>query len=331
MDISGRISQRIILFALLAQVVPMVIFPEMLGMQLAKAALVYVLYELVYYAAVAYFSNRQASLPQIGQAAGLCLIFRLVMGAVFGILIAAVYGMNLSVSLSLGLSAYIPTVLLHVVFTPFIIKPLVDQIVATRRAARPLTVARPVSGENNAAIVDEHAWGGEAAAAKSFVPPAQHAQDRSAVADMNESMPGNTSTDMSGFERAVRYIGEHGSISLTAVVDGDGLLMARFVRGDFDAEEWAPMSLVLMENNQRLLSRQDLGPAEKLDFSLAQKRLIITRAGKYALVVIADRQSDDVVQIRIRQAVELINKYVAERYAPEKEEQREHLYVSGTK
>lgn len=330
MDISGRLSQRIILFALLAQVVPMVIFPEMLGLQLAKAALIYVLYEMVYYAAVAYFTNRHTSLLKVGQAAGMCLVFRLLMGAVFGLLIAAVYGMNVSISMSLGLSSYIPTVLLHVAFTPFILKPLVDQIVETRRAARPLTSSRPVSGDGGAAKADEHAWGGDSATPKSYASSTPQVHDRFAAADMNESMQSNIASDMSGFERAVRYVGEHGSVALAAVVDTDGLLMSRFVRGELDPEEWAPMSLVLMENNQRLLSRQELGAAEKLDFSLQQKRLIITRAGNYALLVIADRQSDEVVQIRIRQAGELINKYVAERYAPEKEEQREHLYVSGT-
>jgi predicted regulator of Ras-like GTPase activity (Roadblock/LC7/MglB family) len=330
MDIFGRFSQRLILFALLAQVVPMVIFPEMLGLQLAKAALVYVLYELVYYAVVAYFFNRRASLLQLGQAAGLCLIFRLLMGSVFGVLIAAVYGMNISVSLSLGLSAYIPTILLHVAFAPFMLKPLIDRIIETRRPMRPQAVSRPVTAEPTTNSAEEHAWGGESAANKSHPASVSAVYDRSAGADMNESMTTNNTSDLSGFERAVRYVGEHGSVALVAVVDADGLLMARFVRGELDPEEWAPLSLVLMESNQRLLGRHELGTAEKLDFSLHQKRLIITRAGQYALMVIAERLSDEVVQIRIRQAVDLINKYVAERYAPDKEEQREHLYVSGT-
>lgn len=330
MDISGRLSQRIILFALLAQVVPMVIFPEMLGMQLAKAALVYVLYELVYYGVVAFLSNRRASLLKIGQAAGMCLIFRLLMGTVFGFLIAAVYGMNVGVSLSMGLSAYVPTVLLHVAFAPFILKPLVDQIVETRRVPRPLTVSRPLPVDPGAASGEEHAWSDDVPAHKSHGSPSPAVHDRFAGADINESMSTNMASDFSGFERAVRYIGEHASIALAAVVDTDGLLMARFVRGELDPEEWAPLSLVLMESNQRLLGRHELGTAEKLDFSLHQKRLIVTRAGSYALLVIADRQSDEVVQIRIRQAVDLINKYVADRYAPDKEEQREHLYVSGT-
>lgn len=332
MDSSGRVSYRIILFSLLALVVPLVLFPEMFGLQLAGAALIYVLYELVYYGIVAWVYNRETTLLKIAQAAGLCLVFRGALAVAFGLLVTIMYGMHIGVSMTLGLYAYVPTVLLHVVFTPFILKPVVDRILENRRR-RVVISETATDTPDMPAAAREHAWDNDSSATAPRRPAPKPAPRREyapspARFDQAESKPG--ATEPNGFEKAVRYIGENGSVSLAAVVDPEGLLMARFSRGDVDAEEWAPTSLVLFQANQEMLKRYDLGDAEKLDFSLDQKRVVITRAGTYSLVVMFERQTDDVVQIRIRQAIDMINKFVAERYGSMSQESREHAYVSGT-
>lgn len=333
MDSSGRISYRIILFSLLAQVVPLVLFPEMLGLELAEAALVYVLYEVVYYGVVAWIYNRDTSLLRIAQAAGVCLGYRLAMGIVFGLLITVMYGMSLGVSMTLGLFSYIPTILLHVVFTPFILKPAIDKLLVTSRRRRVAAREESADTYETSDAVAEHGWVDEPQQPQSRPSPGPAPRREYAPAPArSERAEGSRSgnVEQNGFEKAVRYIGEHGSVTLAAVVDNEGLLMARFVRGEFDADEWAPTSLVLFEANQLMLQRYGLGDAEKLDFSLGQNRVVITKAGSYSLVVIFERQTDDVVQIRIRQAIDLINKFVAERYGTMQQKSREHAYVSGT-
>ncbi|HKK21787.1 MAG TPA: hypothetical protein VJ983_09970, partial [candidate division Zixibacteria bacterium] len=73
---NGRIARQILLFSLLVLIIPMILFPERLGTTLAKASLVYVLFELVYYGIVSFILNRHASLVQLAQAAGLCIVYR---------------------------------------------------------------------------------------------------------------------------------------------------------------------------------------------------------------------------------------------------------------
>jgi predicted regulator of Ras-like GTPase activity (Roadblock/LC7/MglB family) len=137
------------------------------------------------------------------------------------------------------------------------------------------------------------------------------------------------SQEINGFERAVRYIGEHGSVDLAAVVDDEGLVMANFVRGQFDAERWAPLSLVFLQNNEQVLRKGQLETPEKLDIILKEKRVIVARDGSFSLMVISERQSDDVLSIRINQGLEMISRYVAERYGDRLHKNLERVNVSG--
>ncbi|MBD3404084.1 hypothetical protein GF420_14425 [candidate division GN15 bacterium] len=332
MELTGRIARRIALLAVTALILPLAVFPEQFGMQLGRAALVYLFYEVVYYGFVAYLFHRRGSLIQLAQVAGMCLVFRLALGAVFGLIIAAMYGMHLSVSLALGLSSYLPVVVFHVAVTPFILKPIVDQIikVSTRRrfVITPLTDDEPEAGPPSAGQPqvpvsnDNRASGTETPMYESHRPEATGPQ-------RSTSAPA-ISADTNGFERAVRYIGEHGSVYLAAIIDSEGLLMANFYRGEYEPDDWAPLALLFYESNQRVLARNGLTNPDRVDLRLDDRRVVTARQNEYSLMVVADRQSDDVLNIRISQGLEIIAKYVTERYASMQDGNAERTYVSGT-
>ncbi|MCK4574458.1 MAG: hypothetical protein KAU36_08800, partial [candidate division Zixibacteria bacterium] len=145
MEISGRVARQILLFSLIVLIIPMIVFPELFGTQLAKASLLNALYELVFYGCVLYFLNRGARLMQLVQAAGLCLVYRLALGMVLGLLIAAMYPMQLTVAVTLGMSSYIPAILLQMIATPFILKPAFKELnlVAIPQRRQPVPPARP--------------------------------------------------------------------------------------------------------------------------------------------------------------------------------------------
>jgi hypothetical protein len=105
--------------------------------------------------------------------------------------------------------------------------------------------------------------------------------------------------------------------------------MANFVRGQFDAERWAPLSLVFLQNNEQVLRKGQLETPEKLDIILKEKRVIVARDGSFSLMVISERQSDDVLSIRINQGLEMISRYVAERYGDRLHKNLERVNVSG--
>lgn len=331
MKISGRIVQRIILYTLLALIVPMVIFPEQFGTQLARFAYVNHAYELVFYGIVIYIFQRRGSLLQLLQAAAVCLVYRLAMGAALGLLIAAVYSMNTSISLNLSLFSYLPAVFFQIAVTPFILVQLVEQLYGPRRrrveapdqmGERP-EVTRPAVGASRPHLpVRERA---------PLVQPAERPQPAVGHEESHatsEEAP-RYAHDVNGFERAVRYIGEHGSVSLAAVVDHEGLMLANFVRGALEAERWSPLALLFMQNNGAVLQRGRLEAPEKLDIMLKDKRIIVARHGVFSLMVMAERQSDDVLNIRINQGLDMVARYAAERYGDRINLNAEKVNVSG--
>lgn len=155
--------------------------------------------------------------------------------------------------------------------------------------------------------------------------PSEHVSPRSRSVSSAPS-------EMNGFERATRYIGEHGSVHLAAVVDHEGLLLANFRRGNIEAENWAPLTLLFLESNQQVLDRASaFGDAEKVDLFMKSNRIVVTRENWYSLLVISERQTDDFLNIRINQGMDIIRKYVEERYGRQEHTKAENTYVSGTK
>lgn len=143
----------------------------------------------------------------------------------------------------------------------------------------------------------------------------------------NDSGPVTVTSDMNGFERTVRYIAEHGSVYYASVVDPDGLLLANYHRGKIDPEDMAPLAVLFFEWNRAVLAKGRLGEAEKIDITLKEKRLILGRVGDLCLMVLSERQADDLLNIRMNQGMDILRKYAAEKYAPGQQTQVEKSYV----
>jgi len=329
MDIPARVARQILLFSLLILIAPMILFPERLGLGLAKVSLLSVMYELAYYGVVIFFFNRRTSLLQMAQAAGLCLIYRLVVGAVFGVLIAAVYSMNIIASLTLGMLSYLPAILLHIAVTPFILKPAMRELF-------PLGIVRhlPRPDPSSAGVADRGKASMAVSVEKGFsgaLPPVSHQR---VVGEAKESptdpLLTAAMTNANGFDRATSYIGEDSSVQLAAVVNQEGLLLGHYKQESVDAEAWAPFSLLFTEMNRQVLSRAGWGSPEKINILLKDKRIAIAREESFTLMVVAQRQVDDFISIRITRGLEIIRKYVAERYSQRLFANVEKIYVSST-
>ena len=120
--------------------------------------------------------------------------------------------------------------------------------------------------------------------------------------------------DLTGYDRATRYIGEHGSVLLACVVDFEGLVLSRYARGPIDAEEWAPMAIQLFDSSRDLLHKRGVSSPEKVDLTMNDKRVIAAREGEMVVLVIADRHGDETLPVRIHQSLETIARYMQERY-----------------
>ncbi|MBN1212523.1 MAG: hypothetical protein JXA92_08090 [candidate division Zixibacteria bacterium] len=352
MNFKENIGQRVSLLTLFALIVPLLFFPQMFGTQLAKASLVNFLYELVFYGFVIFLFNRRASLWGLVQTAGWCMAYRLGLSVAFGLLITGLFSMSLAVSLKLGLYSYLPGVVFYAVITPFIMKPVIDKVniresKPSRKKRRqvalppsePIGIHPTATDDNEPAPVRETPATAIAVPKSVFPPVVEKTVSMMASpepASAGESTRGFLQSDINGFERATRYIGEHAAVHLATVVDHEGLLLANFKRGEIDPEAWAPLALVFFESNMQVLKRAATNPPEKIDIVLRDKRIVVARVSKASLMVVAERQSDDFLNIRINQGLDIIKKYIDERYSrifKEKEANEnklENINVSST-
>ena len=66
---------------------------------------------------------------------------------------------------------------------------------------------------------------------------------------------------------------------------------------------------------------------EKVDLMLKEKRLIVARPEGCYLMVVAERHDDDLLNIRINQALEMIGRFATERYGSKMNPNAERIHV----
>ena len=318
--------------SLVGMILPLVAFPARFGLDLARPSVVNMLYEMAFYGLVVFSFCRRASLMQLLTGAGVCLVYRLVVGAVFGLLIAAMYTMELGLSLSLGLSGYLPAILFHVAMAPFVLRPIIERLVPNVQTEHLTASVRSdparsaETGLSSVAVSKERGIVAELAP----LPQSPRPLGTNAKSIPNpEPLTSPTDRDMSGFEKAVCYIGEHASVHLAAVVDEEGLLLGNFTRNQIDPEFWAPLALLFLQGGGDILKRAELYGLERLELQLQQKRVVVARSVGCNLMVVSERLDDDLLNIRINQGLDMINRFVTERYGDKLNSNAEKIHVSS--
>nr|MBN2276707.1 hypothetical protein [candidate division Zixibacteria bacterium] len=320
---------KVLLFSTLLVMVPMFYFPARFGMDLAMGSFTYSMFEIVFYGLVFYLFRPKVTLIQLFAGAGLTFLYRIMIGSVFGIFLSFMYHMNFSVSLALGVSRYLPAILLQVMAAPFVMRPffllIVDQTVVERRPARrerPITTAvQPRKDiEEVESIMPFHS--------RPESRPVRTGSD-----SISEGGPSGISlgSNMDGFDRAVKYLGEHHAVVLATVVDSEGLTLGTFKRGDIDPDIWAPYSLLFRKANSALLHRAgDQDNIENIDMIFGSRRLVIVKTVNFNLLVLSNHEEDELLNIRIKQAAEIVKKYASERYGRLLPANTGEQYVSHT-
>jgi predicted regulator of Ras-like GTPase activity (Roadblock/LC7/MglB family) len=332
MQISKQAGQYLLLGAAIMLVLPMIVFPQQFGSELVKPSLMNHLYELVFYGLILYLFNRHTNLVKLFQGAIFCLVYRLAVGLALGIVITVAYSMKFTISTQLAMASYMPAVLFHILLTPLVMREfLLPRLLATGTRSQRSRPKRPSpsSTPGRSSMISS--------ASRDYSRPTQELTafrrpNREPIS--RQLSPGGVgATEINGFDRAVKYIGEHGSVYMAAVVDNEGLLLAQFKRGKFIPEDYAPLAQLLTDDNSRSIYRHgfDFSELERIDLSLKDEKVVVFRHDFCTLVVIAERQSDDLLNIRINQGIDTIAKYVEDRYPRTKTSNVENRYVPGTK
>jgi predicted regulator of Ras-like GTPase activity (Roadblock/LC7/MglB family) len=323
MSANNKDSMQFILLSVILLIVPMFIFPARFGLELGFGSFAYSIIEIIFYAVVFYFIRSSATMFQLFQGIGLAFLYRIVIGSVFGFLVAIMYGIDFSVAMTLGVSRYLPAIFIHVLAAPFIIKPFFLAI-SSKSEERPRRYA-PERQSSQAAIDRK---------VKSTIRPTVTKRSPRAtteISSVDSNMGTSVGFDTNGFERAVKYLGEHHAVRLAIVVDGEGLTLATFKRGEIDPEQWAPFSLLFRESNESILGhKEENTKLEQLRLSFQDVKIAITNIKDMSLFVLSDREDDDLLKIRLVQATEMIRKYSSERYGNLLSAVTEEQHVSNT-
>lgn len=332
MEIDGRIIRQMILFTLIVLIIPMILFPILLGTEFMKSSLMeasfaLVLSELVFYGFCIYFFNKDTNLSKLALNATLCLAGRYFLGAVLGLLISLMYAMNVGIALKLGAVSFWPAVLLHMVSTPFILKPVFVGAKASSQENRKSTLqtSSQSSEAKKSDSSNSFAQSNEKSKRESVQMKADYSDFQSYTPPKAKPLSKGSTED--GFNKAVNYIGESGSTLMAAVIDNEGLLLGSYQRAMFDSEDVAPLVLPMVTQNAESLQKMQLTFPEKTELMFENKKLTIATEKYYTLVVIAERTVDDVLNIRINQALEMIRIYMAERYSEKLIGNAERIYV----
>ncbi|RKX23524.1 MAG: hypothetical protein DRP51_00075 [Candidatus Zixiibacteriota bacterium] len=321
MTVSPKDSRLMLLISSVLIVIPMVIFPAKLGTELSSGSFTYAFFEVLYYGVIFFILRPGSSLLQLFQGAGLTFLCRIVIGTIFGIMISIMYDVGLSASLTLGVSKYLPAIILHIAFVPIITKPVYYAI-----------LGEPSGDELRRDKKKQVAFQSQTSAttpSQIIVQPKPVVARKTAVEEPIAAVSVDKSTD--GFARAVKYIGEHQSVKMAAVVDDEGLTLSSFSRDGVDIEEWAPLALLFKEANREILRRlTDAAEPERLDLTFDQNKLFALKVSQFTLLVLSNREDDDLLSIRLVQASDIIGKYISERYDELLTASPEEKYVSST-
>lgn len=345
MDFTGRNGQRVAVTSLFAVLIPLLVldlqfkFAVPIMDVLMRPSLLNLLYELVIYAVVIYVVHQHKSLVNLVQAAGLCLVYRLLLGGVLTLAMGVLYGMNLEVWVKYAMSSYLPAIVLQMIAALWALSPMIKQIgqASGQHAKRPMSPSADSAQGSSSSFIAISKDRGVVTQSDRPAPPKETSKPEpeswemsTAVKDRHDTSETTSSADASGFDKAVRYIGEHGAVKLAVVIDHEGLPLGNFNRAQMDIAAWAPMALVLHQSNTDVMARIGMEAPDRINLINDGYRTILARIDAFYLMVIAERQNDDVLGIRISQAIEMIRKCVAERYSQVLSPNAESIHVRST-
>lgn len=329
----GKIKLQVLVYSLALVAIPAFVFPRHPGTALAEGWALSILFEMVFYGFILFLMRRDANMTVIALGVGLVLIYRITLGAAFGLLLIMAYGLRSYDALILGMAKYMPAVIIHAIAAPFVLRPvflgLADSLIPTRKSTRVASQPRMTSETYTPAKQTGFAE-----------PKMRPTVSVAKLDDIGTGLPHRggkrfeVRTHAGGdnqFDRAVAYVGELAAVRMVLLVDNEGLTVARFNRSQEDVEHWAPMANLLENSNRSMFDRfENKEDLEKIDICTKNLRLICRRVDHIILMILAEQSIDETIHIRLAQAADMVRKHMTERYSPGLFARAEEHYVSNS-
>jgi len=285
MTLQGPEFKKAALLGLMVATLPMFLYPRGFGIPDATVGSpMLFLFEPFYYALLFYLTIPRRTPQRIIGLTVVGMGFRLFVGLISSALLSAIFGLPAAKAFSTSLYTYLPGALAQIVFIPFIVKPILS--FKPRR--------RPAPVHHEAPRIERTA------------PERKPAVETSTWSASQENLP--------DFDAAVNHIASYSTVELAVLVDREGLPLARAGRPTADWELWAPVVNRLHDTISAELGRTGKGGVHRFDLALDEHRLSVITVEPFFLSVLYDPSTDDLVNVRIAQAVEMVKRYREHKY-----------------
>lgn len=311
---------QLTVFSLVVVLGPLLLYPRDFGLSFEIGLGALVILETLYYSVVLTFLNSGSGLMATLLGAGISLAYRFFLALLFGVMVYAPGGVTFQTAFFEGLHGYWPAFCVFALSSPFVMLSLVKHVIDSLDDAEETPVgARTSPAQQRAQSAPDEAANSSAAP---YFPHTQEGQAEATSSDPADFAFGADSNREalgggSGFERAVAYLGMNGAVRVAAVVDFDGLEVAAISRAGFVSQEWSPFALPMFDNNSEIFSHYGKDVPQKVELFYDDLRIECRLIGAFFLLVVAERQDDELLGVRVNQASEIIEKYISERYSQE--------------
>jgi predicted regulator of Ras-like GTPase activity (Roadblock/LC7/MglB family) len=117
------------------------------------------------------------------------------------------------------------------------------------------------------------------------------------------------------FQMAVDYLIEYAGVRGVAIADPEGLVIAHG-GNDFDAELHCALAQQITASLNAILPKLIAPEVEHLIIKTPQDWLTVARSATFLLIVVAERNADELLNIRIGRALEMISSHLKGKYQP---------------
>jgi len=116
------------------------------------------------------------------------------------------------------------------------------------------------------------------------------------------------------FQATLEYLAEYRGVKAAAICDDEGLVISSIGQENIDAEYFSPLVLLILEQANKVLNRLNENPVQSMVIKTNDSWLTIECIDNIILVVNAAIETDELLKVRIGQAVEMIKSHLKDKY-----------------
>jgi len=310
MALATKEWRHLLLLTAIVAALPLLVFPNSLGLNLKLSFAIYIVVELAYFFVVFRLLNRNSDNRAATIGTLLSLSGRLLMSTAFWIYLMIFALVKPGFAFGEAFFNFKPALILFTLTAPVVFNSAVSLLGyakpqhrgrAPRRSS--LQVRRPTT------------------------PPPSTPRPLGSGPQRPKTEPEGFAF---GFESAVRHVGEYSGVLCSLLLDHEGLPLASFDRNDEDVELWAALALKVAAELQQNLARVGSDDLNWLEFAYDGKRCYLLPIQDMWLMSIANAATDELEKIRMQQAAAMVSRHHQDRYQSQSHSLTEHSYAGST-